>query len=79
MTEPRKGYEPDLRLGRREDLIRVLELMPEEAFSYFVTWAAGADVQFPEDDLGGFQHESQDAIVALRGAARAYLKHAIEP
>lgn len=55
----------------RHALIDALAGMPEEAFGWFVVWATGAMVQYP-DGLGGFKPESRTAIAALRTAALAY-------
>ncbi len=55
----------------RANLIAVLAAMPEEAFGYFVAWAGGMTLQYP-DGLGGFQQASQDSIKQLRAQAKAY-------
>ena len=55
----------------RKPLLQVLETMPDEAFGWFVLWASGHMVQYP-DGLGGFQNESRTSIVALRKAATNY-------
>jgi hypothetical protein len=49
----------------------VLAHMPEEAFSWFVGWAGGNMVQYP-DGLGGFQANSREAIQKLQQAAKEY-------
>jgi hypothetical protein len=56
----------------RLKLLFVLAFMPEEAFGYFVGWARGMPINYP-DGLGGFQPMSRDAIVALRAEAEAYV------
>lgn len=67
----------------RLKLLLILASMPDEAFGWFVVWAArgapgGAHTQpdiigqmFP-DGLGGFSAEARAAIEALRAAAREY-------
>lgn len=63
-------------LNRRAALIRILDTMPDEAFSWFVMWAASGAVsplhfKYP-DGLGGFQETSRTAIEALQRAAQKY-------
>jgi len=53
-------------------LLLTLATMPDEAWGWFVAWAGGASVQYP-DGLGSFSPESREAIQALREAARARL------
>lgn len=60
---------------RRMQLLLALAFMPEEAFGWFVAWASGASMPFP-DGLGGFQPASRESIQALRDAARAYMAQA---
>lgn len=55
----------------RLSLLLALVAMPEEAFGYFVGWARGMPVNYP-DGLGGFRQASRDAILELRQAARDY-------
>lgn len=57
----------------RNALIAVLKKMPDEAFGWFVGWASGAMIQFP-DGLGGFRPESRKAIEELRKAANKYIE-----
>ena len=57
---------------KRRRLLAVLALMPDEAFWWFVAWASGAMMQFP-DGLGGFSMESRSAIADLRAAAEEFL------
>lgn len=59
----------------RAALLVALANMPDEAFGWFVLWASGSTVQFP-DGLGGFRAESRASITALRSAAAAYLEKA---
>lgn len=56
----------------REALLKALSEMPDEAFGWFVAWATGAMVQYP-NGLGGFQPDSRRSIEALRYAAGKYL------
>ena len=55
----------------REKLLLILANMPEEAFGWFVGWATGSMVQFP-DGLGGFRPDSRDAITKLQQTAKEY-------
>lgn len=55
----------------RYDLLAALANLPDEAFGWFVGWASGSMVQFP-DGLGGFQPQSRLGIAALRKAAGSY-------
>lgn len=55
----------------RKELIKVLEEMPEEAFGWFVSWASGLMIQYP-DGLGGFRNDSRESINKLREAAKQY-------
>lgn len=57
----------------RTKLITILNMMPEEAFGWFVQWAKGGMITFP-DGLGGFQEESQNSIRALKAAATEYVE-----
>lgn len=57
----------------RGALVKALAQLPEEAWGYFVAWAAGAPVGYP-DGLGGFRDDSREAIAALRSAAKAALE-----
>ena len=57
----------------RQGLLTVLTVMPDEAFGWFVVWASGGMMQYP-DGLGGFMPASRDSILALRKAAREYLE-----
>lgn len=69
--------------SRKAGLLEVLDEMPEEAFGWFVVWAArgkpsgaGHDYigqMFP-DGIGGFSRESQASIEALRAAAHQYME-----
>lgn len=56
--------------ANRGALLTALATMPDEAFGWFVVWATGVNVQYP-DGLGGFSDESQASIQALRTAAHA--------
>lgn len=47
--------------------------MPEESFGWFVGWASGVNIQFP-DGLGGFKPESRESINELRKAANSYIE-----
>lgn len=56
---------------QRSELLRVLNGMTDEAFSYVLLWSMGmANVQYP-DGLGGFRPESQASIAELRKVAKA--------
>jgi hypothetical protein len=57
----------------RMKLITILNMMPEEAFGWFVMWASGMMTQYP-DGLGGFQDESRLSIEALRAAGKEYIE-----
>jgi hypothetical protein len=66
---------PDVATSRKA-LLLALEAMPDEAFGWFVVWAAGGATsplayKYP-DGLGGFRQESRDAILALQRAAETY-------
>lgn len=67
MARRHRTAEPD-----RVPLLTALSAMHEEAFGWFVAWAAGGMVQYP-DALGGFSPASRQGIEALRTAARAYM------
>ena len=54
-------------------LLLVLALMPDESFGWFVLWASGKMVQYP-NGLGGFQSNSRKSIQELHEAAREYLE-----
>lgn len=54
----------------RAPLLRAAAALTDEAFEYFVVWARGMTIQFP-NGLGGFTPESQETIHALRRAAGA--------
>lgn len=56
----------------RLKLLLVLATMPEEAFGWFVMWANGGMMQYP-DGLGGFSRNSQESILALRREAKEYI------
>lgn len=57
----------------RTKLLKILSEMPDEAFGYFVIWATGNDVRYPDTkQLGGFMPESRKSIIALKKAAIAY-------
>ncbi|MGE3276706.1 MAG: hypothetical protein AB7O67_16465 [Vicinamibacterales bacterium] len=56
-------------------ILLVLATMPDEAFGWFVAWASGAPVTYP-DGLGGFLPESRASIEALRTEARALMEPA---
>lgn len=58
---------------RRAALLQVLAEMPDEAFGWFVAWAAGGMMQYP-DGLGGFRSESRASIEQLRAAGKARLE-----
>lgn len=72
----------------RQPVIDALVALPDEAFGWFIVWAArgapqGAHTQpdyvgqlFP-DGLGGFQEASQEAIERLRAAAQAWIEEAV--
>lgn len=55
----------------RLKLILILATMPEESFGWFVGWASGIMIQYP-DGLGGFRDDSRKSIVALRKEAKHY-------
>lgn len=57
---------------KRQKLIDALSSMPDESFGWFVGWASGAMVQYP-DGLGGFMPESRKSVETLRAEANAYL------
>ena len=57
----------------RGRLLITLATMPDEAFGWFVVWASGGMMQFPEG-LGGFMPESRAAITELRAAATAFME-----
>lgn len=57
----------------RAALLTALAAMPDEAFGWFVGWASGSAVQYP-DGLGGFMPMSRAAITELRAQANAYVK-----
>lgn len=67
----------------RFKMLLILALMPDEAFGWFVVWAArgkpsgaGDDYigqMFP-DGLGGFMPESRKSIEELKKAAVEYMK-----
>lgn len=61
------------KVDARAQMAQALAAMPEESFNWFVLWASGRPVSFP-DGTGGFTSESRAAIEQLRGAARAYLE-----
>lgn len=67
-------------LKKRKEIIKILETMPDEAFSWFVLATApsammkGANNQIWPDGIGGFTQESRDSINAIRKAADDYLK-----
>ena len=61
---------PDATRGK---LLEALALMPDEVFGWFVVWANGGMMQFP-DGLGGFLPESRASIATLRDAAAKYLE-----
>lgn len=58
-------------MNNRLKLLLVLATMPDEAFGWFVGWANGIMIQYP-DGLGGFQDESRKSILALRKEAKVY-------
>lgn len=58
----------------RKELLHVLEEMSDESFGFFVAWAMGGMVQYP-DGLGGFFPKSRKSIQDLRKAANKYLEH----
>jgi hypothetical protein len=60
-----------LTIKARAALIAELLSMPEETFGYFVAWARGQPINYP-DGLGGFREESRDAVLELRKAAGLY-------
>lgn len=60
----------------RKPLLQALETMSDEAFGWFVVWAAAGATsplayKYP-DGLGGFMPESRDSIHRLQEAATAY-------
>jgi hypothetical protein len=56
---------------KRKALIAALAAMPEESFGWFVAWASGVNMQYP-DGLGGFSSQSQASILKLRAEAKNY-------
>jgi hypothetical protein len=56
----------------RIKLLLILATMPDEAFGWFVGWASGVMIQYP-DGLGGFQNDSRESITALRKEAANYI------
>ena len=60
-------------MNSKAKLLKVLKDMPDEAFGWFVAWAGGAMMQYP-DGLGGFRPESRKSIKALHEAAEDYIK-----
>lgn len=60
-------------MNNRKELLKVLEDMPEEAFGWFVGWASGLMMQYP-DGLGGFQDNSRESINKLRKVANKYIE-----
>lgn len=63
--------ESKAQITARKQMLAALAKMPEESFGWFVLWASGVPMQYP-DGLGGFQEASRKAITALRTAAKAY-------
>lgn len=59
-------------LPNRLPLLFTLATMPEESFQWFVAWAGGHPMVYP-DGLGGFRPDSRQSIEALRVAAREYI------
>lgn len=59
----------------RRPLVGAVQALPDEAWGYFVAWAAGQVIQFP-DGLGGFTPGSRAGIEKLRAEAAAYLERA---
>lgn len=57
--------------NNRIKLLKVLEEMPDEAFGWFVGWASGIMMQYP-DGLGGFSENSRKSIELLRKEASEY-------
>jgi len=62
----------------RTKLLKVLQEMPDEAFSWFVSWAMVTSKEYPmpfkyPGGLGGFQPESRAAIEKLHAAALSYV------
>lgn len=56
----------------REQLLKHLAWMPEEAFEWFVMWAGGMNIQYP-DGLGGFQPGARKSIEDLHTLAKTYI------
>ena len=67
-VNPRTKIDP-----KRKPLIAVLQRMPEESWGWFVLWAQGNMVQYP-DGLGGFKPESRASIERLRAEAEKYVE-----
>jgi 4'-phosphopantetheinyl transferase EntD len=71
-----KKSPPDARTA----LLAALKTMPAEAFTYLVlacgqsAMTHGGLAQIWPDGIGGFGHDSQTAIAAVRAAAAAYLE-----
>jgi hypothetical protein len=64
-------------------VLSILAGLPDEAFNWFVMWAGGFLIQWP-DGLGGFSDDSEIGITALRRAAKEYIDahadaHAVKP
>lgn len=57
----------------RLKLLLILATMPEESFGWFVGWASGIMIQYP-DGLGGFQDDSRKSIESLRKEAKHYME-----
>lgn len=67
-----------MRRLRRLPLLLALFWMPDEAFGWFVMWAARSSARMPmayqfPDGIGGFRDVSRRAITRLRAAADAYI------
>lgn len=73
MTRKKRHSSPSPVPVARAALLKVLETMPEESFGWFVAWASGLMMQYP-DGLGGFREESRQSIQNLRAAAKAYME-----
>lgn len=58
-------------MNDRTKLLKILEEMPEEAFGWFVGWASGVMINYP-DGLGGFMDDSRKSIESLRKEASDY-------
>lgn len=58
----------------RIKLLLILATMPDEAFGWFVAWAAGNMTQYP-NGLGGFQNDSRKSITELRKEAKHYMEN----